>query len=119
MSSKPRMLESFIEYLISEPDTSPLAFFIILGSLCGLLYLGYKFVIGIILSHKLYLYISLVPAIIIFVMSVFMASYGSGLKLFNPGVYLVAVLTFLLTFCVLIGFEYGSTYLGTWVKVAK
>jgi len=104
-------------YILQEPDTSPLAFFIVLGSLSGVVFILYMIPPYFWLENKLYIFLSLVPAVIVYIMTIYVVSYGgSDLKILNPGVYLISLSVFLMFFGMAIFVDYGIDLLMAYGK---
>lgn len=103
-----RLLESATDYVLRETGSEPLAFIIVLVLLSFLIFMLFQVPRDIYLDNKLYLILSLIPSVIAFAYSIYMASYGKdGLQIFNPGVYLISLLVFSVFFGMAVLLDYG------------
>ena len=89
------ILESASNYVLREPGSSPLAFIVVLLLLACLIFILFKIPVDLYIKNKWYLVLSLIPAVIAFLMSLYMASYGrDAIQILHPGVYLISLVVF-------------------------
>ena len=103
-----QLIESATNYVLGDTGSDTLAFFIVLVLLLCLVFILFQVPPDIYLENKLYLILSMIPSIIAFAFSIYMASYGKvGLQILNPGVYLISLLVFSMFFGVAVLLDYG------------